>query len=72
MQQKSGFWQSFYDQLASIKLTVIILIVIAAGSLIGTLIPQGLTQEQLVHEYGPRKGSDPVKTLGEMMSICDV
>lgn len=57
MQQKSGFWQSFYDQLASIKLTVIILIVIAAGSLIGTLIPQGLTQEQLVHEYGPRWGA---------------
>jgi len=26
----------------------------------------------LVHEYGPKKGSDPVKTLDEMMSICDV
>ena len=26
----------------------------------------------LVHEYGPRKGSDPVKTLDEMLSICDV
>ena len=29
-------------------------------------------QGYLVHEYGPRKGSDPVKTLDEMMSICDV
>ncbi len=26
----------------------------------------------LVHEYGPRKGSDPVKTLDEMLAICDV
>ena len=26
----------------------------------------------LVHEYGPKKGSDPVKTLDEMISICDV
>ncbi len=29
-------------------------------------------QGYLVHEYGPRKGSDPVKILDEMMSICDV
>jgi len=26
----------------------------------------------LVHEYGPKKDSDPVKTLDEMLSICDV
>ena len=26
----------------------------------------------LVHEYSPRKGSDPVKTLDEMLSICDI
>jgi len=56
MRQTSSFWQSFYDQLASIKLTVITLTVIAVGSLIGTVIPQGLTQEQLVEEYGPRWG----------------
>jgi hydroxypyruvate isomerase len=29
-------------------------------------------QGYLVHEYGPRKDSDPVKTLDEMMTICDV
>ncbi len=28
-------------------------------------------QGYLVHEYGPREGSDPVKTLDEMMAICD-
>ncbi len=26
----------------------------------------------LVHEYGPKKSSDPVKTLDEMITICDV
>ncbi len=26
----------------------------------------------LVHEYGPKKDSDPVKTLDEMLKICDV
>ena len=29
-------------------------------------------QGYVVHEYGPKKGSDPVKTLDEMLSICDV
>jgi hydroxypyruvate isomerase len=29
-------------------------------------------QGYLSHEYGPRKESDPVKTLDEMMTICDV
>jgi cytochrome c biogenesis protein len=54
MQQKPGLWQVVYDQLASIKLTVIILLVIAGSSLIGTLLPQGLAPEQLQAHYGPR------------------
>ena len=29
-------------------------------------------QGYLSHEYGPRKDSDPVKTLDEMLTICDV
>ncbi len=29
-------------------------------------------QGYLVHEYGPRQGSDPIKTLDEMLTICDV
>jgi hydroxypyruvate isomerase len=29
-------------------------------------------QGYLSHEYGPRKGSNPVKTLDEMLTICDV
>ncbi len=56
MGKRTSFWESLYDQLASIKLTVITLIVIATGSLVGTLIPQGLSPEQLTEEYGPRLG----------------
>jgi hydroxypyruvate isomerase len=29
-------------------------------------------QGYLVHEYSPRKDSDPIKTLDDMMTICDV
>jgi cytochrome c biogenesis protein len=54
MQHKPSLWQVLYDQLASIKLTVIILLVIAGSSLIGTLLPQGLAPEQLQAHYGPR------------------
>jgi cytochrome c biogenesis protein len=57
MDSKTGIWHSLYNQLASIKLTVILFIVIAVSSLIGTLIPQGLNQEHLVEAYGPRLGS---------------
>jgi cytochrome c biogenesis protein len=54
MQHKPSLWQVLNDQLASIKLTVIILLVIAGSSLIGTLLPQGLAPEQLQAHYGPR------------------
>lgn len=57
MDSKSGIWQSLYNQLASIKLTVILFIVIAVSSLIGTLIPQGLNQEHLIEAYGPKLGN---------------
>ncbi len=56
MRQKISIWQSLYDGLASIKVTVVLLLVIAVGSLIGTLIPQGLNQQHLIEEYGPRLG----------------
>jgi cytochrome c biogenesis protein len=56
MRQKISIFQSIYDGLASIKVTVVLLLVIAVGSLIGTLIPQGLNQQHLIEEYGPRLG----------------
>ena len=57
MQNKTNLWQFLYDQLASLKLTVIIFLLTAASSLIGTLLPQGLSFEQLGTQYGPRLAS---------------
>jgi cytochrome c biogenesis protein len=54
MHPKPSFWQVLYDQLASIKLTVIIFLVIAGSSLLGTLLPQGLHPEEIQSHYGPR------------------
>jgi len=53
MQNKTNLWRFLYDQLASLKLTVIIFLLTAASSLIGTLLPQGLSFEQLGTQYGP-------------------
>ncbi len=37
----------------------------------GAIVDTGF-QGYLVHEYGPKQGSDPVKTLDQMITICDV
>ncbi len=44
--QKKGFWQGLYQKLASPKLTVIIFLVLAAASVVGTLMPQGLSEAE--------------------------
>lgn len=53
MQAKAGFWNSLYQNLASMKLTVFIFLTLAACSLIGTLFPQGLTEQQLHSHFSP-------------------
>lgn len=53
MEEKSGFLRSFYRTLASLKLTVAIFLILAAASLLGTLLPQGLTPMELQRHYGP-------------------
>ena len=53
MQSKQGFWTSLYQNLASMKLTVVIFLTLAACSLVGTLLPQGASQAQLQREFGP-------------------
>ncbi|MGZ6210672.1 MAG: cytochrome c biogenesis protein ResB, partial [Syntrophales bacterium] len=52
--QKKGFWQGLYKKLASPKLTVIIFLVLAAASVVGTLMPQGLSEAELQRYYGQR------------------
>jgi cytochrome c biogenesis protein len=52
--QKKGFWQGVYQKLASPKLTVFIFLVLAAASVVGTLMPQGLSEADLQRHYGQR------------------
>jgi cytochrome c biogenesis protein len=53
MEQKTGFWQSLYQSMASLKLTVVIFLTLAIASLVGTLLPQKLTESELENQYGP-------------------
>jgi cytochrome c biogenesis protein len=46
--RKSDFW----DYLASVKLAVVLLIILAATSIIGTLIPQNATYDEYIRQYG--------------------
>ncbi|MGC9975912.1 MAG: cytochrome c biogenesis protein ResB [Syntrophales bacterium] len=48
--QKS-FWQGIYKKLTSPKLTVVIFFFLAAASVVGTLLPQGLGEADLQRQY---------------------
>ncbi|MGA3208789.1 MAG: cytochrome c biogenesis protein ResB [Syntrophales bacterium] len=52
--QKKVFWQGIYQKLASPKLTVVIFLVLAAASVVGTLLPQRLSEAELQGHYGQR------------------
>ena len=52
--QEKGFWRGLYQKLASPKLTVAIFLVLAAASVVGTLMPQGLGQAELQRHYSQR------------------
>jgi len=51
--QKS-IWQGLYQKLASPKLTVVIFLILAAASVVGTLMPQGLGEADLQRHYSQR------------------
>lgn len=53
MQQKTGLGQYLYQSLASMKLSVFIFLTLAACSLVGTLLPQGITEHELHTLYSP-------------------
>jgi cytochrome c biogenesis protein len=53
MDQKAGIWQSIHEKLASLKLSVFIFLTLAVCSLIGTLLPQGVGEEEMQRHYGP-------------------
>jgi len=53
MAQKAGIWQIIHEKLASLKLSVFIFLTLAVCSLIGTLLPQGIAEEEMQKHYGP-------------------
>jgi len=53
MQQKNSAWRTFYEALASVKLSVFLFLLLAVCSILGTLLPQGLSVEELQHRYKP-------------------
>jgi cytochrome c biogenesis protein len=53
MRQEKGLWYGVYNSLASVKLTVFIFLILAAFSLVGTLMPQGLSEGELLRHFGP-------------------
>lgn len=53
MQQGTGAWYSLKQFLASTKLTISIFFILATCSIVGTLLPQGLTLEDMRRVYSP-------------------
>jgi cytochrome c biogenesis protein len=53
MQQKKGFLDLLYQNLSSMRLTVLLFLTLAVCSIIGTLLPQGTSLEELQRHYGP-------------------
>lgn len=54
-QDTKSFLKSCYDLLGSIKLTVFLLLALAVGSLLGTLLPQGMSERELIMHFGETK-----------------
>ncbi len=53
MDQKHGFGQQLIGALASLKLTLFVFLALAVGSILGTLLPQGLSEPELQRHFGP-------------------
>jgi cytochrome c biogenesis protein len=53
MQQKKGFLDLLYQNLSSMRLTVLLFLTLAVCSIVGTLLPQGTSLEELQGHYGP-------------------
>ncbi len=53
MREKPGSSTYLIEALSSLKLTVFVFLALAVASVIGTLLPQGLSVEELRQQYGP-------------------
>ncbi|PIU31102.1 MAG: hypothetical protein COT06_09945 [Syntrophobacteraceae bacterium CG07_land_8_20_14_0_80_61_8] len=55
MATDTGFLRATYNLLGSIRFTVFLLLTLAAGALLGTLLPQGMSQPEILMRYGPQR-----------------
>ncbi|MBP8646311.1 MAG: cytochrome c biogenesis protein ResB [Syntrophobacteraceae bacterium] len=53
MRNKTGPWRALYEALASVKLSVFLFLILALCSIVGTLLPQGLTGEEVHRHFRP-------------------
>jgi len=53
MQPKKGWLDRLYQNLSSMRLTISLFLTLAACSILGTLLPQGTTLEELHKQHGP-------------------
>lgn len=53
MQQKKGLWDTLYQKLSSMRLSVSLFLMLALCSVVGTLLPQGTSLEELERHYSP-------------------
>jgi cytochrome c biogenesis protein len=51
-EKRFSFWDGLWDFFASIRMTVAVLLTLAAASVIGTLIPQNESHEAYLQKYG--------------------
>jgi len=56
MEQQAGIWQKINKTLGSLKLTLFVFLTLAVFSIIGTLLPQGMTEQDLHERFGPGLG----------------
>jgi cytochrome c biogenesis protein len=67
MEQKDTLSARIYQFFASVRLSLFLFGALAATSVVGTLIPQESTVEQLVRDYGPR-----LSALIELLDLADM
>jgi cytochrome c biogenesis protein len=56
MEQQTGMLQKINRLLGSLKLTLVVFLALAIFSIVGTLLPQGMTEHDLLARFGPGLG----------------
>jgi cytochrome c biogenesis protein len=67
MNHRTALVERIHDFLASVRLTLFLFGALAITSILGTLIPQAATPEQLLKQYGPK-----LNALIELLDLADM